>query len=442
MKYVLIIVIGMSVLLTGCGSDDHDHEDGIAYWTCPMHPEIRESEQTPCPLCGMDLTPVYEDTHDGTEHDHDADGDPEIDYWTCPMHPEIREDEPGSCPICGMDLTPVLADHGDGGEPQGRLRIAPRQQQIIGMTYDTVASRPFRPAIKTIGRITSDERLEAELTVRVEGWVERTHINETGISVRQGQPVVTIYSPDLVSSQEDFLIALRQGNESIANRARQRLRLLGMPDSEIQRIEQNGEALLEVTLSVPLNGTVLKKNVRDGMKVMPGMTLYEIADLSTVWLKADVYEDDVPSISVGQRVEFMLQGNPGKTYEGRVAFIPPTVDPMTRTLSVRIEVDNPDQSIKIDQYGRVSFISDLGERLTVHKAAVLNTGRRTVVFKELGRGRFEPVEVHLGLLADDYFEVLHGLEEGDRVVTSGRFWLDAESRLRGVGTAAVQVHEH
>lgn len=439
MKYIIFLLsITLLVGVTGCGSDDHGHDDGIAYWTCPMHPEIKEDEQTPCPLCGMDLTPVREDDEDDHDHDREA----EIEYWTCPMHPEIKEDEEGSCPICGMDLVPVHADHDDHDEPRGRVRITPAQQQIIGMTYDTVQQRHLTPEIRTVGRVKTDERREAEITLRVDGWVEKTHVNETGVTVRRGQPLVTIYSPDLVSSQEDYLVALKRGNNNIANRARERLRLLGMPGSEIERIEENGEALLEVTLTAPFNGTVLKKNVRDGMQVMPGMMLYEIADLRTVWLMADVYEDDLPFISVGQAVQFTLQGNPGNTYDGRVAFIHPAVDPMTRTLPVRIEISNPNQSIKLDQFGWVSFIDDLGERLSVHRDAVLKTGRRTVVFKEQGRGRFEPVEVHLGPRSGEYYEVLHGLEDGDRVVTSGRFWLDAESRLRGVGVDAVPVHEH
>jgi membrane fusion protein, copper/silver efflux system len=441
MKYLLIFAIVVSFIFIGCGSDDHDHDDGIAYWTCPMHPEIKESEQTPCPLCGMDLTPVY---HDDDNHDHDQiqAGEPGIDYWTCPMHPEIKEDEPGSCPICGMDLTPVYADHENHEEPRGRMRITPTQQQIIGMTYDTVQLRHLKPTIRTVGRVTTDERREAEITFRVDGWVEKTHVNETGVTVRRGQPLVTIYSPDLVSSQEDYLVSLRRGNNNVANRGRERLRLLGMPESEIQHLEEKDEALLEVTLTAPFDGTVLKKNVRDGIKVMPGMMLYEIADLRHVWLMADIYEDDLPFVSVGQQVEFSLQGNPGNSHNGRVTFIHPTVDPMTRTLPVRIEVPNPNQSIKLDQFGWVTFIDDLGERLSVHRDAVLKTGRRTVIFKELGRGRFEPVEVHLGPLAGNYYEVLHGLEDGDRVVTSGRFWLDAESRLRGIGTEAVPVHEH
>ncbi len=445
MKY-LIFFIGFLFMfgIAGCSSDDHDHDDDIAYWTCPMHPEIKESEQTPCPLCGMDLTPVrYDDEDDHDEHVHR--GDPEIEYWTCPMHPEIQEDEAGSCPICGMDLVPVHADHDEhdiNDEPRGRLRISPTQQQIIGMTYDTVLTRHLEPTIRTVGRVKTDERREAEITLRVEGWIEKTHVNETGVNVRRGQPLVTIYSPDLVSSQEDYLLALNRDNRNVANRARERLRLLGMPASEIERLEEKGEALLEVTLTAPFDGTVLKKNVRDGMKVMPGMMLYEIADLRTVWLIADVYENDLPFISEGQSVQFTLQGNPGKSYDGRVAFIHPTIDPMTRTLPIRIEVSNPNQAIRLDQYGWVSFLNDLGDRLTVHKDAVLKTGRRTVVFKEQGRGRFEPVEVHLGPLAENYYEVLHGLEDGDIVVTSGRFWLDAESRLRGLGTEAVPVHEH
>ena len=449
MKYILFSIVFLFIIgIAGCGSDDHEHDDGIAYWTCPMHPEIKEDEQTPCPLCGMDLTPVREDDDDEHEQDHQHDqehehAEGEIEYWTCPMHPEIQEDEEGSCPICGMDLVPVHADHEEHEEPRGRLRITPTQQQIIGMKYDTVEYRDITPTIRTVGRVRTDERREAEVTLRVEGWVEQTHINETGVTVRRGQPLVTVYSPELISSQEDYLVARKSGNENITKRGRERLRLLNMPESEIQKIEETGEPLMEVTLTAPFSGVVLKKNVRDGMKINPGTALYEIADLSTVWLIADLYEDDLPFVYEGQAVEFTLQGRPGNTANGTVSFIPPTIDPATRTLPVRIELNNnPDQHIKIDQFGWVTFKEHLENRLTVHRDAVLRTGQRDVVFKELGRGRFEPVEIHLGPLAGDYYEVLHGLDDGDRVVTSGRFWLDAESRLRGVGAEAMPGHQH
>lgn len=396
MKYIFVLLTGFSLLLVGCGSEDHDHDDGIAYWTCPMHPEVKESEQTPCPLCGMDLTPVYAD-HD--DHDDPA--------------------------------------------PRGRLRIDPVQRQLIGMQFDTVQTRHLKADIRTIGEIVPDERRYAEVTLRVMGYVEKTHVNETGVTVRRGQPLVTVYSPDLVSSQEDYLIALKRGNENLANRARERLRLLNMPESEILRLEENGEVLLEVMLTAPSTGVVMKNNARDGMQIMPGMMLYEIVDLSNVWLIASVYEDDLPFIYEGQNVQFEIQGLSNDLLSGKVNFIPPMVDRMTRTVPVRINVPNNHGRVKVDQYGWVFFERDLGEELSVHRDAILMTGRGEFVFKEIETGRFSPVEVHLGPRAGEYFKVLHGLDEGDRVVTSGRFFLDADARLRGIGAeAAAPAHQH
>ncbi len=439
MKFILIFLIIVGFSISGCGSGEKQHDETIAYWTCPMHPEIKEDHKTTCPICGMDLAPVRYDNAD--EQDHNEHSDAKIEHWTCPMHPEIEDDQPGSCPICGMDLVPVHAAHDGQDDPAASraLRITPVQQQIIGMQYDTVKARSLQWNIRTIGRIFPDERRVTEVTLRVMGYVEKTHVNETGVQVRRGQPLVTVYSPDLVSSQQDYLVALRGNNQRLAERGRERLRLLNMPESEIRRLEESGEPLLEVTITAPFDGTILKKGVRDGMKIMPGMMLYEIADLSTVWLIVDVYEDDIPFIYTGQKTIFKLQGTQGDR-EGQVTFIYPTIDPMTRTLRVRIEISNRNDNIRVDQYGWVTFVQDLGERLSVHRDAVLTTGKRSVVFKEVGRGRFEPVEVHLGPLAGNYYELLYGLKDGDRIITSGRFFLDAESRLRGTG--AMEGHGH
>lgn len=449
MKYIIfnlsiLLILGIAV---GCSSDDHDHDEGIAYWTCPMHPEIQEDEPGSCPICGMDLHPVREDDDDHEEHTEHQHTEREIEYWTCPMHPEIQEDEPGSCPICGMDLTPIYKDDDIEMDPEviGSLRITPVQQQLIGVQYDSVQKRNLTRTVRTVGHVATDERRETEVTIRVSGYVEKTHVAETGVKVRRGDPLVTIYSPDLVSSQEDYLIALNSNNTNLIQRARERLRLLLMPESEIRRLEEKGESLLEVTLTAPFNGVVLKKNVRDGMRITPGMMLYEIVALDNVWLLADIYEEDLPFIREGQRATFDLQGRPGNNFEGHVTLIHPDINPRTRTLPVRIEVPNPDGSIRLDQYGWVTFHDELDEVLSVHRDAVLITGKRAVVFREAGNGRFELVEVHLGARANEYYHVLHGLDEGDRVVTSGRFFLDAESRLRGIGTRgapAAEVHQH
>ncbi|MGF1669030.1 MAG: efflux RND transporter periplasmic adaptor subunit [Balneolaceae bacterium] len=320
--------------------------------------------------------------------------------------------------------------------------ITPVQQQLIGMQLDTVKNRSLQKHIRTIGRLTHSEPNLSEVVARVSGYIEKTFVNETGVHVHKGQKLMTVYSPELVSNQQDYLTALEGNNHRLAERARERLRLLNMPESEIERMEGKGEPLLEVSLVSPVSGHIMNHNVMDGLKFEPGSMLYRINDHTKLWLLADIYENDLPFIQLGQKVEFAIQGRPGEKYDGIVYFIPPMMNKTSRTIPVRIKVSNPDFKLKMDQYGWVTIHEQLGETLSVHRDAVLITGKRAVVFKAAVEGRFEPVEVHLGPIAGDYYQVLHGVEDGDRVVTNGRFWLDAESRLRGVGAEAMPEHQH
>ena len=329
-----------------------------------------------------------------------------------------------------------------GSEQSEAIPITPVQQQLIGMQLDTVRVRPLQKRIRTIGRLTHSEPNLAEIVTRVSGYIEKTYVNETGIHVHKGQELMTVYSPELVSNQQDYLTALEGNNQRLAERAKERLRLFHMPESEIERMEAKGEPLLEVALVSPVAGHIMDQKAIDGLKFEPGTMLYRINNHSKLWLLADIYENDLPFIQLGQEAEFEIEGRPGEIYRGTVDFIPPMVNSETRTIPVRIKVANPEFKLKMNQYGEVSFQKNLGETLSVHREAVLMTGKRAIVFKKIEEGRFEPVEVHLGRMAGDYYEVLHGLQNGDRVVTNGRFWLDAESRLRGAGAEAMMEHQH
>jgi len=326
--------------------------------------------------------------------------------------------------------------------PGETFPITPEQQQLIGMQLDTVKNRSLQEHIRTIGRLEHAEPNLTEIVARISGYIEKTYVDETGIHVHKGQKLVTIYSPELVSIQQDYLTALEGNNQRLAERARERLRLLHMPESEIKRMEAKGEPLLEVTLVSPVRGHIMKMNVRNGLKFEPGSTLYRLNNHSKLWLQADIYEEDLPFIKLGRNVEFEIQGRPGEKYEGTVDFIPPMMNNKSRTLPVRIEVLNPDFKLKMGQYGWVTFNKQLGETLSIHRDAVLKTGKRAIVFKKIEEGRFMPAEVQLGPMAGDYYRVLAGVENGDRVVTHGRFWLDAESRLRGIGVSTLPGHQH
>lgn len=327
-------------------------------------------------------------------------------------------------------------------EPGETIPITPVQQQLIGMQLDTVKARPLQKKIRTIGRLTHSEPNLSEIVTRISGYIEKTYVNETGIHVHKGQELMTVYSPELVSNQQDYLTAKEGNNPRLAERAKERLRLLHMPESEIERMEAKGEPLLEVALVSPVSGHIMIQNAVDGLKFEPGTMLYRINNHSKLWLLADIYENDLPFIQLDQEAEFEIEGRPGEMYRGTVDFIPPMINRETRTIPVRIKVENPEFKLKMNQYGEVSFSENLGETLSVHREAVLMTGKRAIVFKKIEEGRFEPLEVHLGRIAGDYYEVLHGLQNGDQVVTNGRFWLDAESRLRGAGAAPMMDHQH
>jgi len=326
--------------------------------------------------------------------------------------------------------------------PGETFPITPAQQQLIGMQLDTVKNRTLQEHIRTIGRLEHAEPNLTEIVARISGYIEKTYVDETGIHVHKGQELVTVYSPELVSIQQDYLTALEGNNQRLAERARERLRLLHMPESEIKRMEAKGDPLLEVTLVSPVRGHIMIMNVKNGLKFEPGSTLYRLNNHSKLWLQADIYEEDLPFIKLGQNVEFEIQGRPGEKYEGTVDFIPPMMNNKSRTLPVRIEVPNPDFKLKMGQYGWVTFNKQMGETLSIHRDAVLKTGKRAIVFKKIEEGRFMPAEVQLGPMAGDYYRVLAGVENGDRVVTHGRFWLDAESRLRGIGVSTLPGHQH
>ncbi len=429
-----IFLLTGAIIIAGCSPGNHDHSQDQS------HEHHAHDELSPDEMEGHVL-----------EAHTDEDGNI---VYVCPMHPEVRENEPDSCPICGMNLVAlqeeVEQDHSThethteqeaDNEPRGRLRISPTQQQLIGMQYDTVSVRELQHSIRTVGVLDHAEPNLTDITPRVGGFIEEVHVAETGVHVMEGEPLVTIYSPELISSQEDYLIALERGNDNLARRARERLRLLLMPESEIRKLEEQREPLLEVIITAPVQGHVMIMNARKGMEFSAGSLLYRINNHTRLWLLADIYEDDLPFVSIGQNVTYQIQGQ-ADTRQGTISFIPPLANSETRTVPVRIEVPNPDFALKMKQYARVTLHEELGERLSVHRDAVLKTGLRNVVFVERGEGRFEPVEVHLGLRSGDYYEVLHGLNEGERVVTSGRFWIDAESRLRGVGADAMPGHQH
>lgn len=361
--------------------------------------------------------------------------------YTCTMHPSVRQSEPGRCPICGMDLVPVEpAVHTDTAGVDLTFAVSPAKQQLAGVAFATVERRLLATSIRAYGRVDTDETRLAVVNLRVSGWIEKLFVDFTGQFVRKGDPLLSIYSPELISAQSEYLLALRSAlrypgqttDPEMVRTARERLRLWQFSDEQVHQLEARGEPETHVTIASPASGFVVEKMAIEGMRVEPGMTLYKIADLSSVWVQAEVYESDLAQVKVGQEALVTLPGQNNRALTGHVAYVDPVLSPQTRTARVRVVLENRDGTLKPDMYAVVTIRADLGERLVVPANAVLPTGEHEIVFVAKGGGRFEVRFVHTGVHGDEFYEVTDGLDAGERVVTSANFLIDAESKVQGV----------
>lgn len=363
-----------------------------------------------------------------------------ISHWTCSMHPEVRQSGPGKCPICGMELLAVTRAEVESGD----IRIEADRQQVLGVGTSAVELRPVAAEVKAVGRVAFDETRLEDVTVKYGGYIGRLYVEQTGQAVRRGQTLFTLYSPELYAAQQEYLATLASQKAarqtSVPDRAdylvaaaRQKLRLWDLSDAQIRRIAETGEAVREIAVASPASGYVVEKDVVQGAAVQPGMRLFRIAGLDRVWVEAEVYESELPRVRAGQSAVVTLPYLPGEELRGRVSLILPALNPESRTGRVRIEIANSRGLLKPDMYADVLLRTEGKEVPMVPESAVVYTGPRQIVFVDLGEGRFRQQEVRLGAKSGDAFEVLSGLQPGDRVVTSGNFLIDAEARLRGSG---------
>jgi Cu(I)/Ag(I) efflux system membrane fusion protein len=336
----------------------------------------------------------------------------------------------------------------------GTVQISPERQQLIGVRIGTVEKRPLQKVIRTNGRVEFDEKRLATISPKIGGWIEELYVDFTGAPVKKGAPLLTLYSPELVSTQEEYLAALRARQElaaspypevaasgnALVESARRRLRLWDISEEQIRELEQTGHVRKSLTLYSPYRGIVLEKMAFKGMRVEPGMALYKLADLTVVWLIADIYEYELPLIRLGQQASINLSYLPGEAFTGKAVFIYPYLDAQTRTARVRFEFANPRGTLKPEMYAGVEITIRLGDKVAVPEGAIIDTGIRKVAIVEKGAGYFEPRDVKLGTKAGDYYEVLDGLKIGERVVISANFLIDSESKLKeAVGGAG---HQH
>jgi RND family efflux transporter MFP subunit len=380
------------------------------------------------------------------------------------MHPAYKSDKPGIAPDCGMKLEPVYADGGAASAPAaglepvhaddtssmetGTVRITPEKQQLIGVKYEQVETGGGSRTIRAVGRVTVDETRIGHVHTKVEGWIDKVFVDFTGKLVQKGQPLLTIYSPDMLASQRELLLAAKartimrdsalpsgfDQSESLLQATRRRLELWDLSEAQIDQVLKTGEPIKNITVYSPMTGYISDRKAFPQVKVMPDTDLYTIVDLSHVWIMADVFEYEAPNIHVGETAGVSLQALPGKTFSARIDYLQPEVDPMTRTLKVRLNMNNPGLMLKPDMYADVEFHVNIPSALTVPADAVLNAGERKTVFIDRGNGFFEPRQVKTGEREGDRIQILSGLSGGERIVTSGNFLIDSESQMKAAAS--------
>jgi multidrug efflux pump subunit AcrA (membrane-fusion protein) len=344
------------------------------------------------------------------------------------MHPWIITAEPGNCPICGMKLEPI-----DPAKLTGEVTVDPVVVQNLGVRTAEVMQGPVSRTLRAAGTVAVAEPLVRDVNLRVSGWIESLAVGFVGARIEAGDVLFTVYSPELYAAQEELLLAVQRGGDAtLLASAKDRLLNFGLTDAQVQRIIDANRAQRVVPILSPHGGVVLDKHANEGMRVDPGMRVFRMADLSQVWVQVAVYEDQLSFVQVGQPAEMTLPADPGRTYTGQVAFIDPTLDPATRSADVRIAFPNPEGLLKPGMFTDVRLRHTLDTpSILVPREAVIDTGQRRIAFVSMGRGRFEPRQVRVGVLADDgLLQVLEGLTPGEQVVVSGQFLLDSEARVR------------
>jgi Cu(I)/Ag(I) efflux system membrane fusion protein/cobalt-zinc-cadmium efflux system membrane fusion protein len=352
--------------------------------------------------------------------------------YTCGMHPEIVTDEPGYCPICGMKLTPKK----DGTAPEGSIIIDPTTTQNMGLKTVPVTRGTVTRNVTAFGRADYAEPLIHTINLKISGWIEKLYVDYQGDMVFKDQPLLEIYSPDLVAAQKEFLIAFNAGKNNSENMAdflkaaRQRLANWDISDDQIQNLIEQGDIARNMTIRSPVTGIVFAKHVAEGEHLKPGSNLYEIADLSTIWVRAYVYEQELPFVKKGQEAIVTFPNIPGEKYNARIDYVSPFLNEK-RQLEIRLDLDNPEYVLRPDMYAEVNIRSEAdGEKLIIPRSAVINSGMKQVVFVASGDGAYSPRVITTGIVGDnDMVEVRSGLNPNDRVVVSGQFLLDSESRL-------------
>lgn len=402
-------------------------------YTCGMHPQIISDKPGNCPICGMKLQPILASvaaSHVATAGAGKAAR--KILYYKSTMIPGETKPGPGKDSM-GMDMVPVY--EGQDESAPGNIQLDPATVQRMNLKTALVTAGPVRRDVRTVGTVAYDESGLSEVTTRYDGWIEKLYVSSTWTTVKRGEPLFEIYSPDVYNAELNYVVALQSesGHEGPLSRsALARLQLLDVPADVITTLRRTREAGRTLLFRAPVDGVVTAKNVIDGQMIKAGQTVYQLADLSKVWVLAQIYEKDAPYIHTGEPVTVETSYGPKRTYHGTVQLLVPQVQDATRTLTARVVLANPNDSLRPGMYTEVQFHAEISPNaVLVPDMAVLRSGERDTVFIALPDGTFEPRTVTLGAYSEgDFYQVLSGLKAGDRIVTSGQFMLDSESQLR------------
>jgi Cu(I)/Ag(I) efflux system membrane fusion protein len=384
----------------------------------------------------------------------------DVDYYTCTMHPSVKKQNPtDKCPICSMDLVPVMkkgavntnatnaatSSNMGGDEKPGEFMVPVERQQQIGVTYTTIGKQPFTHSVRVVGMVAYDKQRHWDYVTRVEGYVKELFVFSRGELVEKNAPLLTIYSPDLLTTQNEFVDLLKARDEAqtkgsrsvlestdhLVESAKQRLRLWNITDDQIAELEKTRKPAEMLTLRSPFKGVVQDIAVDQGRRVMIGDHLVDIADLSVVWVWAQFYQDELPMLKVGLPITITTSSYPGEKFNGKISVVDPFLNDSLRTGRVRIDVENADFKLRPDMYVDAELTMDMGEGVAAPFNAVLPTGKHNIVFVDKGGGKLEPRFVELGRKYGDFYEVKSGLNESERVVTSANFLIDAEAKVQG-----------
>lgn len=392
----------------------------VKYWVAPMDENYRRDKPGQSPM-GMDLVPVYE------EKNIESSSEKVIKHWVAPMDANFVRDEPGKSPM-GMDLVPVYEDDNSVADSPGTVRISPSVVNNLGVKTGQVESGYLSTLIKTVGYVQFDPSQLSHVHSRVSGWIEKLYVEAEGDYIERGKRLFDLYSPELLNAQEELLLALDRGNRKLIEAAESRLKALQMPNFVIKGLKKDRKVRQTIPVYAQGNGIVGDLKISNGFYIKPDMTLLSISNLDKIWVEAEVFERQLQMVAEGDSAQLSTEAFPSKTWSGVVDYIYPILDPKTRTLKVRIELDNTDKLLKPNMYMQASINHEMTEKmLLIPREAVIRTGGTDRVVLDLGEGRFKSINVQTGRNSESSFEVLGGLVEGDSIVLAAQFLIDSES---------------